>query len=105
MLSEGRVDYAFGLLIESWIEIRIATSFTYGTQEDRHQFEPSDAVALGPLLRLHQMTAVTSAEIRKDGHLAMVFADGAVLMVAPDERYEAFTITGKLPPFVAGSVS
>jgi len=56
---------------------------------------------LAPLLGLHQAT-VTSAEIRKDGRLTLAFADGGVLLVLPDERYEAFTVAGSLPPIRRG---
>ena len=32
--------------------------------------------------------------IRKDGLLTLTFADHTVLVVEPDERYEAFHVTG-----------
>jgi Family of unknown function (DUF6188) len=53
--------------------------------------------AQAPLLGLHQ-AVVTAAQIRKDGRLTMTFADDAVLDVGPDERYEAFQVTGSLRP-------
>jgi hypothetical protein len=101
-LSDGkvtqlRIDYAFGLVVEQWIDIRIETSFSYGQPGDEHHFDPSDSAGLAPLVGLHQAT-VTSAEIRKDGRLTVVFADGAVLQVLPDDKYEAFTVNGSLPP-------
>ena len=95
-VTQLRVDYAFTLLLDSWIEIRIETPFTYGPEGAVQHFEPSDAPSLAPLLGLHQAT-ITSAEIRKDGRLTVAFADGAVLEVLPDERYEAFTVAGSLP--------
>jgi Family of unknown function (DUF6188) len=100
-VTQIRIDYAFTLVLESWIEIRIETSFAYGIGDDTQRFEPSDAPGLAPLLALHQ-SAVISAEIRKDGRLTLVFADGAVLVVLPDERYEAFTVAGSLPPIRRG---
>ena len=100
-VTQLRIDYGFTLLLDSWIEIRIETPFTYGLAGGVRRFEHSDASGLGPLLGLHQAT-VTSAEIRKDGRLAVAFADGAVLEVLPDERYEAFTVTGSLPPIHRG---
>ncbi|TDB77560.1 DUF6188 family protein [Micromonospora sp. KC723] len=48
------------------------------------------------LLDLHR-AKVTVAEIRKDGRLTLTFADEAVLAVAPDRQYEAFTVTGTPP--------
>ena len=65
------------------------------------RFEPSDAPGLAPLLKLHQ-AAITSAEIRKDGRLTLAFTDGAMLEVLPDERYEAFKVTGSRPPIRRG---
>ena len=100
-VTQLRIDYGFTLLVDSWIEIRIETAFTYGMEDGVRRFEPSDASGLAPLLRLHQAT-VTSAEIRKDGRLAVAFADGAVLEVLADERYEAFRVTGSLPPVHRG---
>lgn len=101
LVTQLRVDHAFTVVIESWIEVRIETAFSCGMAERLVQFEPSDPVALGPLLRLLGVT-VTSAEIRKDGRLMLAFADGGVLRVAPHERYEAFTVTGSLPPVRRG---
>ena len=96
-VTQIQVDYAFTLVLESWISVRIETPFSYGPAGAARQFEPSDAPGLAPLLGLHQAT-VTSAEISKDGSLTMAFADGGELFVPPDERYEAFTVTGSLPP-------
>jgi hypothetical protein len=100
-VTQIRIDYAFTLVLEAWIDIRIETPFTYGAGDDTRRFEPADAPAMAPLLALHQ-SAVTSAEIRKDGRLTLVFADGAVLMVPPDEQYEAFTVAGSLPSLRRG---
>jgi hypothetical protein len=99
-VTQLRIDYAFTLVLESWIEVRIETRFRYGPAGDAQEFEPSDAPSLAPLLGLHQAT-VTSAEIRKDGRLTLAFAD-AELVVPPDERYEAFTVTGSLPAIRRG---
>lgn len=96
-VTQIQVDHAFTLVLESWISVRIETPFSYGPAGHARRFDPSDAPGLAPLLGLHQAT-VTSAEIRKDGRLAMTFADGGELVVPPDERYEAFTVTGSLPP-------
>jgi prepilin-type processing-associated H-X9-DG protein len=100
-ITQLRIDYAFTLVLDSWIEIRIETPFTYGVEGDVRQFEPSNAPGLARLLGLHQ-AIVTSAEIRKDGRLTVAFADGSVLMVPPDEQREAFTVAGSLPPIRRG---
>lgn len=93
IVTQIRIDFAFTLVLESWIEIRIETAFSYGPPGAGRQFEPSDPTALAPLLGVHQAVA-TAAQIRKDGRLTMTFADDAVLEVGPDERYEAFQVTG-----------
>jgi hypothetical protein len=100
-ITQIRIDSAFTLLLESWIEIRIEAPFTYGPEGGTRRFEPADTPGLAPLLKLHQET-VASAEIRKDGRLTLAFADGAVLMVLSEERYEAFTVAGSLPPIRRG---
>lgn len=103
-VTQLKIDYAFTFVLESWIEIRIETPFSYGLDGNVKQFEPSDAPSLAPLLGLHQAT-VASAEIRKDGRLTVAFADGNQLVVPPDDGYEAFTVAGSLPPIRRGSIS
>jgi len=100
-VTQLRIDFAFTLVLEAWIHVRIETPFSYGAPGDARQFEPSDSRSLAPLLSLHQAT-VTAAEIRKDGRLTMAFADGTELVVPPDDHYEAFTVTGSLPPVRRG---
>lgn len=77
------------------------TPFTYGPEGDGQRFGPSDAPGLAPLPGLHR-AAVTSAEIRKDGRLTVAFTGGGMLEVLPDERHEAFTVRGSLPPIRRG---
>lgn len=100
-VTQIRIDQAFTLLVESWIEIRIEAPFTYGSDGSIQRFDPSETSGLAPLLKLYQAT-VTSAEIRKDGRLTLAFADGAALSALPDPRYEAFTVAGSLPPVRRG---
>jgi Family of unknown function (DUF6188) len=95
-VTQLRVDFAFTLVLEARIEVRIEAPFSYGAAGDARLYEPSDSRGLAPLLGLHQAT-VTSAEIGKDGTLTMAFTGGGQLVVPPDERYEAFTVAGSLP--------
>lgn len=101
IVTQIRIDFAFTVVLESWIEIRIETAFSFGPPGAGRRFEPSEATALAPLLGLHQ-AVVAAAQIRKDGRLTLTFADGAVLEVGPDERYEAFHVAGSLPPVRRG---
>ena len=96
-----RIDFGFTLTVDSWIEIRIEAPLTCGPMGDVQRFEPSGAAGLAPLLGLHQ-AAVAPAEIRKDGRLTVAFAGGAALEVLPDERHEAFSVIGSLPPIRRG---
>ena len=94
VVTQLRIDFAFTLLIEAWLEIRIQTTFSYGTVADVRRFDPQDAPGLAPLLDRHQ-ARVAVAEIRELGRLSLTFADEAVLVVESDDRYEAFTVVGQ----------
>lgn len=96
VVTQLRVDYAFTLVIDSRIEIRIETEFSYGVSGTEQRFDPSVSAALAPLLDRHQ-AKVTAVEIREDGRLHLTFGDDVVLLVEPDDQYEAFTVSGTLP--------
>ena len=101
VVTQLRFDYAFTLVVEAWLEFRIETVFSYGAAGGERSFDPSDSASLAPLLGLHQ-AVVTVAEIGKDGRLSLTFADGAVLAVEPNDKYEAFTAVGQLPAVPRG---
>jgi hypothetical protein len=90
IVTQLQVDFAFGLTVETWLHFRIETPFRYGGME----YQPEDSSSLAPLLRLHQ-ARVASVEVFKDGRLAVGFADGQVLTVAPIQQYEAFEVHGQ----------
>lgn len=50
-ITQIRIDYAFTLVLESWIEIRIEMPFTYGPEGGLRRFEPSDAPGPGTTAR------------------------------------------------------
>jgi hypothetical protein len=91
-VTQLRIDFALTLVIESWIEIRIETEFSYGAPGAERRIDPALSTALAPLLDRHQ-AQITAAEIRKSGRLTLTFADDVVLVVEPDDQYEAFTVT------------
>ncbi|WP_327031680.1 DUF6188 family protein [Micromonospora ureilytica] len=101
VVTQLRIDFAFTLIVESWIEIRIETEFSYGAPGAESRFDPSTSTGLVPLLDRHQ-AQITAAEICKDGRLTLTFADDAVLVVEPDDQYEAFTVTSMPPPGFRG---
>jgi hypothetical protein len=97
VVTQLRIDFAFTLMIEAWLEIRIQTAFVYGIAGNIRPFDPEQAPALAPLLDRHQ-ARVTVAEIRPEGRLSLTFADQAVLTVEPDDRHEAFSVVGQRSP-------
>ncbi len=88
-----RLDYAFTLVVETGFELRIESDFTFADDNGGHTYEPDEHAALGPVLTLHQ-AVVSSAEVLKDGHLIVLFADGRSLRVPPDDEFEAFNVAG-----------
>ncbi|MEU7920734.1 DUF6188 family protein [Micromonospora zamorensis] len=101
VVTQLRIDFAFTLIVEARIEIRIETEFSYGAPGGESRFDPSTSTSLAPLLDRHQ-AQITAAEISKDGRLTLTFADDAVLVVEPDDQYEAFTVTSMPPPGFRG---
>lgn len=97
VVTQLRIDFAFSLTIEQWIHIRIETPFVLERDGLAATYDPEQWSTLGPLLQLHQ-AVVREAEVRKDGWLRLRFADGATLTVEPDERFEAFSVSGALRP-------
>lgn len=96
-VTQVRVDYAFSLVIETWLSLRIEGRFTLERGGQVEEYDPSDTASLGPLVVLHK-AVVSEALARKDGRLSVRFADGSILTVPPDDHYEAFVIDGALPP-------
>ena len=97
VVTEVSIDFCFSLVVETWIVIRISTPFTIFRSGVTMRFDPEDTASLAPLVTLHQKR-VTEALIRMDGNLKVTFSDGSVLCVEPNAHYEAFQVSGKLPP-------
>jgi len=86
------VDSAFGL--ECWerdslIIIRIEGLFVFEEQGVKRHLSPEHPTTLGPVLSVLGKT-ITSAHAHKNGALAVYFASGSSLSVAPDAEYEAW---------------
>ena len=86
------VDSAFGL--ECWerdslTTIRIEGLFVFEEQGVEQHLSPEYPSTLGPVLSVLGQT-VTSAHAHKNGDLAVYFANGSRLSVAPDAEYEAW---------------
>lgn len=102
-VSQIRIDYAFGLELsedqerasdEPW-RIRINTPFDYSAADtaattiDPQGPAPEAAAALAVR---HQ--TLTRGRISRAGTLRLEFADGDVIEVPADDRYEAWEATG-----------
>jgi Family of unknown function (DUF6188) len=88
------VDSTFGL--ECWdrdslTTIRIEGLFVFAEQGVERHLSSEHPTTLGPALSVLGKT-VTSAHAHKNGHLAVSFANGSHLSVAPDAEYEAWEI-------------
>ena len=86
------MDSAFGL--ECWDRDRLTTlriegPFVFEEQGVARHLSPEHPTTLGPALSVLGKT-VTSAHAHKNGALAVSFANGSRLSVAPDAEYEAW---------------
>jgi hypothetical protein len=101
-VSQVRVDHAFGLELaedreraanRAW-RIRINTRFAYSFAGETTHIEPEGpAPAVAPALAVRHTTLVRG-RVHRDGRLALTFADGAVVEVPADDRYEAWEASG-----------
>ncbi|HEY9410155.1 MAG TPA: DUF6188 family protein [Jiangellaceae bacterium] len=90
-VDQLRIDFAFTLIISTLLEIRIETAFTVGFDGVDVVYDPENTTSLGPLLDLHNVR-VLSASVSKAGTVQIVFEDGRVLRVEPDDHYEACSV-------------
>lgn len=102
VVTQVVIDYAFGLTIErrrdhTSVHVRISGQLDYGTIDHIVTVDPEVTATLGPLLTLHS-AAVAEGYALKDGHLVLCFGDGRSIRVAPHDHYEAWQVTGRLPP-------
>lgn len=91
-----QVDLAFSLTTLDGTTVRAQGFITYRDIGGAvHEVDPEgDPRSLGPLLEIAR-SVVSAASAAEDGTLAVVFRSGAVLQVAPDERYESWVLTGR----------
>ena len=101
-----RVDYAFTLELAdalgfapfpgvNRVSIRIGGKFLIETNGVVVSFDPAGpAAGLGPALELGRERSVAQAIIRRTGDLVLTFNEGTVLTVPPDEKYEAWELSG-----------
>ncbi len=102
-VTQVRIDYAFGLIIETYDERRASTSIRIGSPFEYVQdgvtlrVDPEQTEQLAPLLTLHK-AGVNEGFAIKDGNLVLRFDGGREIRVAPNEQYEAWEASGHLAP-------
>jgi hypothetical protein len=97
-VDQCRFDYgvvlAFRLVdgTSSWV--RIGCPFRVAWPDGTESLVvPAEQEELGSVLRLLRATS-TGGTAFEDGRLEVRFQDGSILVVSPDERYEAWTAAG-----------
>ncbi|HVL99827.1 MAG TPA: DUF6188 family protein [Egibacteraceae bacterium] len=78
-VTQVRIDYAFGLIIQSGefdVRVRVSTPFSVDGGHGAGTYDSENTPSLGPLLTFHKV-AVEGGEVRKDGRLALTFRDVA----------------------------
>ena len=102
-VTQVRIDFAFGLVIETFDDrsavtnVRISTTFEYTDQAGTRSFDPERTAELASLITLHK-AVVEEGHAVKDGHLVLRFSDGRSITAGPHDQYEAWDVTGHLPP-------
>ncbi len=102
-VTQVRIDYAFGLVIETYDDrhastsVRISTRFDFERDGVVVSIDPEQTADLAPLIMLHK-AIVDEGYAVKDGHLVLRFVNAGEIRVAPHEQYEAWHVDGHLPP-------
>jgi len=103
-----RVDYAFTLIMDEFISLRIESEFDYFDGEKVIRINPEITADQAPLLTLHYVI-VTRLDLTRAGVLTVHFADGRSILVKPNSQFESFSLgirgTGLFIGSVGGEVS
>jgi hypothetical protein len=90
-VTQLRIDYAFTVVIDAAIELRVESGLAYFDGTATHRIPPEDPPAVAPLLTLTHATA-TRLDLRDTGILTIEFEDGRRLRVEPDAAFESFSL-------------
>jgi len=83
IVTQLRIDFAFGFTIEQWLHLRISEPFVVESEVGPIRCDPErEPQSMGRLVDLHQ-AIVRIASVYKDGSLAVAFRDGRRLRVSP----------------------
>lgn len=102
-VTQVRIDYAFGLMIDTFgdadpmtVMLRINTPFTFHSSTSSITVDPEHTAAAGALATLHKAVVVDAIAMRT-GDLVVRFADGSAIEVPPHDQYEAWEVHGGPP--------
>lgn len=87
-----RIDHQTRLQVDEW-EIVIESPFVLRKPDGEFRLDPAERSGLGPLLDCYPGT-LTLATMDADAALHLELADGTLLVVPPDENYEAWQVYG-----------
>lgn len=91
-----QIDFRVGLLISDKsgeARLLIETPFTMNTTGERSVLIPEDAPSLAPVLALFN-AKVMAISIKNTGRLIVEFGNGVSIEVHPDDKYEAWQLSG-----------
>lgn len=102
-VTQLRFDYAFSILLEDGVLIRIGGSFILITGSGQHALDPgSNPEKMAPALALARSTVVQGSAF-EDGRLELSFSTGELLLVPVSEQYEAWEAAGSKGMLVVSS--
>ena len=98
-----RVDYAFTLIIDEFISLRIESELDYFDGENTIRINPKITADQAPLLSLHYV-AVARLDLTHEGVLTVHFTDGRSIVVKPHSQFESFSLSIRGSGLFIGSV-
>jgi hypothetical protein len=97
VVDQLSIDFAFTLVVDGTHTVRMSRPLRYHDGSVEHVVDPADIESVVPLLGLHQ-AVVREARADKDGTLLLRFDGARTIVVTPDEEYEAWEVSGGMPP-------
>ena len=90
-VTQIRVDYAFTLIIDQLITLRIESDFDYFDGESVIHIDPEIAIEQEPLLSLHKVV-VQRLNLSRQGTLTIEFIDRRSITISPNPSFESFSL-------------
>ena len=90
-VTQIRVDFAFTLIIDQLITLRIESDFAYFDGERVIHVDPEVTIEQEQLLSLHNIV-VQRLNLTRKGKLTIEFADRRSISIGPNPSYESFSL-------------